>query len=172
MSSQSLSAYAFGLPFFVLIKVLAPGFYARGDMSTPVRVGMATLGVNLCLNLLLYRPLQHVGPPLATSLASLVNAGVLAVLLLRRGYLRPDRRVLSRLLRMALAATAMAAALALLAHGPFAGLEERHGAVRIAELGALVLFGMTFYALALQMLGVLDLRSLRAGLSRRLRRRG
>ena len=140
-------------------------------MTTPVRVGMATLGVNLCLNLLLYRPLQHVGPPLATSLASLVNAAVLAVLLLRRGYLRPDRRALSRLLRMGLAAAAMAAALFVLAHGPFVGLERRHGIARIAELGVLVLFGMAVYALGLQLLGVLELRTLRAGLSRRLMRR-
>ncbi len=175
LSAQSLAAYACGLPFFVLIKVLAPGFYARGDMTTPVRIGMATLGINLCLNLVLYRPLQHVGPPLATSLASLANAAILAAMLLRRGYLRPDRAMLSRLLRMGLAAAAMAGALALLAQGPFAGLERRHGLARVAMLGALVLVGMSAYALALQGLGVLDLRGLGARfgarLARRLRRR-
>ncbi len=170
LSAQSLTAYAFGLPFFVLIKVLAPGFYARGDMSTPVRIGMATLAINLGLNLLLYRPLQHVGPPLATSLASLANAAILAAMLLRRGLLRPDRAMLSRLLRMALAAAAMAAVLALLAHGPFAGLERRHGLARILSLGALVGTGMAAYALALQVLGVMDLRRVASRLARRLRR--
>ena len=171
LSSQSLVAYAFGLPFFVLIKVLAPGFYARGDMSTPVRIGMATLGINLCLNLALMRPLQHVGPPLATSLASLANAALLAAMLRRRGILRPDRAMLSRLLRMALAAVAMAAVLAVLAHGPFAGLQRRHGLVRVLSLGVLVGAGIASYALALQALGVLDLRDLGSRLIRRLRRR-
>ena len=171
LSAQSLAGYALGLPFFVLIKVLAPGFYARGDMSTPVRIGMATLGINLCLNLALMRPLQHVGPPLATSLASLVNASILAVLLLRRGYLQPDRAMLSRLLRMGLAAAAMAAALALLAHGPFAGLERQRGLLRVAGLGLLVATGMAAYGLALQALGVMDVRTLWPKLARRMRRR-
>ncbi len=132
---------------------------------------MATLGINLCLNLALMRPLQHVGPPLATSLASLANAALLAAMLRRRGILRPDRAMLSRLLRMALAAVAMAAVLALLAHGPFAGLERRHGLVRVLSLGALVGAGTASYTLALQALGVLDLRDLGSRLVRRLRRR-
>ena len=171
LSAQSLAAYAVGLPFFVLVKVLVPGFYARGDMGTPVRIGMATLGLNLCLNLALMRPLLHVGPPLATSLASLANAAILTATLLRRGYLRPDRVMLSRLLRMALAAAMMAAVLALLAHGPFAGLERRHGLMRIVELGLLVATGVAAYALALQLLGVLDLARLGSRVVRRLRRR-
>ena len=171
LSAQSLTAYAFGLPFFVLIKVLAPGFFARGDMVTPVRIGMATLAVNLCLNLALMRPLQHVGPPLATSLASLVNAAVLTTLLLRRGFLQPDRRMLSRLLRMGVAAAAMAAVLALLSHGPLSGLEQRHGLFRISLLGLLVATGMLTYALCLQLLGVVEMRGLPAKLATRLRRR-
>ena len=171
LSSQSLTAYAFGLPFFVLLKVLAPGFFARGDTVTPVRVGMATLGFNLCLNLALMHPLQHVGPPLATSLASLINAAVLGVLLLRRGFLRPDRRMVSRLLRMGLASLAMAIVLVLLSHGPLGGLERRHGIVRIVELGLLVASGMLTYAIGLQLLGVMDLRGVPAKVSARLRRR-
>ncbi len=171
LSSQSLTAYAFGLPFFVLIKVLAPGFFARGDTVTPVRVGMATLGVNLCLNLLLMRPLQHVGPPLATSLASAINATVLALLLFRRGLLRPDRPMLFRLARMGLAAGAMAVLLALLSHGAFRDLPQRRGLVRTAELGALIACGMLTYALLLQVLGVIDVRTLPGRIAARLRRR-
>ncbi len=171
LSSQSLTAYAFGLPFFVLIKVLAPGFFARGDTATPVRVGMATLGVNLCLNLALMRPLQHVGPPLATSLASAINAVVLALLLFRRGFLQPDRSMLSRLARMAVAAGVMAVLLAWLSHGVFHDLPQRHGLVRVAELGTLTGCGMLTYGLLLQVLGVIDLRTLPGRLAARLRRR-
>ena len=171
LSAQSLAAYAFGLPFFVLIKVLAPGFFARGDMSTPVRVGMATLGVNLCLNLLLMHPLQHVGPPLATSLASAINAMVLMALLLRRGYLQPDRIMISRLLRMAMASVGMAAVLAMLSHSALAGLERWHGLYRICGLLLLVGVGMTSYAVLLQLLGVFDIRRLPGRLRQRLQRK-
>ena len=62
LSSQSLAAYALGLPFFVLVKVLAPAFFARGDTTTPVRIGMITLVLNFALNLALMIPLQHIGP--------------------------------------------------------------------------------------------------------------
>ncbi len=62
LSAQSLAAYSSGLPAFVLVKVLAPGFFARGDTSTPVRVGMFVLLLNFCLNLALMGPLKHVGP--------------------------------------------------------------------------------------------------------------
>ena len=171
LSAQSLTGYAFGLPFFVLIKVLAPGFFARGDMSTPVRIGMATLGVNLCLNLALMHPLQHVGPPLATSLASMINALALMVVLLRRGYLQPDRVMLSRLLRMGLASVAMAAVLALVSHTLLSGLERWHGLERIAGLLLLVTIGMVVYATLLQLLGIFDVRQLAAKLKRRLQRR-
>ncbi len=75
LASQSLAAYALGLPFFVLVKVLAPAFFARGDTATPVRIGMITLVLNFALNLALFIPLQHVGPALATSLAAIFNVG-------------------------------------------------------------------------------------------------
>ena len=50
LASQSLAAYALGLPFFVLVKVLAPAFFARGDTTTPVRIAMITLVLNFALN--------------------------------------------------------------------------------------------------------------------------
>ncbi len=43
LSAQSLAAYAVGLPAFVLVKVLAPGFFARGDTATPVKIGVAAV---------------------------------------------------------------------------------------------------------------------------------
>ena len=70
LSSQSLAAYALGLPAFVLVKVLAPGFFARGDTATPVKIGVAAVALNLALNVAFMVPLQHIGPALATSLAA------------------------------------------------------------------------------------------------------
>ncbi len=100
LASQSLAAYALGLPFFVLVKVLAPAFFARGDTSMPVRIGMLTLVLNFALNLALFLPLQHVGPALATSLAAVFNVAGLALMLHRRGFLRADAQLVRRLPRI------------------------------------------------------------------------
>ncbi|MCQ8240897.1 murein biosynthesis integral membrane protein MurJ [Rhizosaccharibacter radicis] len=171
LSGQSLAAYALGLPFFVLVKVLTPGFFARGDTSTPVRIGMATLALNLTLNLMLMRPLHHVGPPLASSLAAAANAAVLAFLLFRRGYLRPDRRMLSRLARMGAAAAIMAAAVGTAQRMLLPDIAQLAGLHRLALLGTLILAGMTAYALALQAMGVIRLSTVRDAVARRLKRR-
>lgn len=77
MSSYSLMAYSFGLLGFILVKVLAPAFYARKDMKTPVRIAVIALVTNIVLNLALIGPLAHSGLALATSLSALLNAGLL-----------------------------------------------------------------------------------------------
>ena len=83
MASFSLQAYSFGLLAFMLVKVLAPGYYARKDMATPVKVGIVAMVANMVLNLALVLPLYfvwnigHVGLALATSLAAWLNAGLL-----------------------------------------------------------------------------------------------
>ena len=83
MSTLSLRAYAVGLLAFMLIKVLAPGYFARQDMKTPVRIGVIALVSNMVLNILLAVPLHiywgvgHVGLALATSLSAILNAAML-----------------------------------------------------------------------------------------------
>ncbi len=77
MSARSLRAYAFGLTAFMLVKVLAPGYFARHDMVTPVRIAVRAMVANMALNLLLVWPLAHAGLALATSLAALLNATLL-----------------------------------------------------------------------------------------------
>jgi putative peptidoglycan lipid II flippase len=155
LSAQSLSAYAVGLPAFVLIKVLGPGFFARGDMVTPVRVGMGILGLNVALSLALMVPLKHVGPPLATSLAMTANMAILLVLLLRRGYLVPDALLYSRVVRMGVAAVVMTLALwgTRVVLVPSAGV-----AVSIPVLAALVAVGLLSYGGAAAGLGLGGLR--------------
>ena len=103
-----LRAYTLGLGAFMLVKVLAPGFYAREDMRTPVRVGIIAMVSNMALNVAFVFPLMtmfnmgHVGLALATSVTAWLNAGLLyrglrreAVLLqqcLSSGYCRLDSR--------------------------------------------------------------------------------
>lgn len=89
MAALSLQAYSVGLLAFILIKVLAPGFYARQDTKTPVKVGLVAVMANLVLSLSLVWSLAHVGLALATALAAWVNAGLLYRELRRQGHYQP-----------------------------------------------------------------------------------
>ncbi|MGI9435297.1 MAG: murein biosynthesis integral membrane protein MurJ [Geminicoccaceae bacterium] len=109
-TSAALSAYAFGLPAYVLIKVLAPGFFAREDTKTPVQIAVACLVANILFVLVLIGPLQHVGIALATVLSSWLNACLLGTLLYRRGLFHVDQRLRQRLPRILLSSLVMAAA--------------------------------------------------------------
>ena len=166
LSAQSLAAYALGLPFFVLVKVLAPAFFARGDTATPVRIGMITLVLNFALNLALMIPLQHVGPALATSLAAIFNVGALTVVLYRRRFLVADARLRQRLPRIGMAAVAMAATLWLVQRDLFDPAAMSHG-VRWIALAALVGGGCAVYGIAGLALGAFDARDLVGRIRRR-----
>ena len=98
-TGAALEAYAYGLPAYVLIKALAPGFFAREDTKTPVIISSCCMVLNLVLNLILMGPFLHVGIAMATAISSWVNAGVMAFVLHRRGHLVLDARLKSRFLR-------------------------------------------------------------------------
>lgn len=95
MVTLSLRAYGAGLIAFMLIKVLAPGYYARQDIKTPVRIGVIALVTNMGLNIAFAVPLHlyfgigHVGLALATSVAAFLNAGLLFSGLKKRQIYRP-----------------------------------------------------------------------------------
>ncbi|HVJ51412.1 MAG TPA: murein biosynthesis integral membrane protein MurJ [Aliidongia sp.] len=111
-TASALTAYAAGLPAFVLVKVLVPAFYARHDTRTPVRVGVVSLIVNIALIFALAGPFHHVGNAIATSVAGWINMLSLAWLLHRRRHLALDARSRRRLPRIAASAIAMALVLA------------------------------------------------------------
>ena len=77
MAAMSLQAYSLGLIFMMLIKVLAPGYYARQDTKTPVKIGIIAMSANMIFNLILVWPLGHVGLALATSMSAALNAFLL-----------------------------------------------------------------------------------------------
>jgi len=77
-AAGSLRAYTLGLLAFMAIKIFAPGFYARQDTRTPVRIGIIAMTANMAMNLGFFLAgLAHVGLALATSLAAFLNAGLL-----------------------------------------------------------------------------------------------
>jgi putative peptidoglycan lipid II flippase len=89
MTQQAIQAYAVGLPALIAIKVLAPGFFARQNIRTPVLIALLALVTTQLLNLVLVPWLAHAGLALATSLAALLNAGLLMAGLLRARTWRP-----------------------------------------------------------------------------------
>ena len=90
-ASLSLMAYAVGLPAFILVKVLVPGFTARQDMKTPVRIGVLAVAANMLMSVTLVFFFQHAGLALATSLAAFLNAGLLFRALRKEGIFKPQR---------------------------------------------------------------------------------
>ncbi len=169
-SAEALVAYAAGLPAFVLVKVLVPAFFARGDTSRPVRIGLAAVALNLVLNLALMRPLQHLGPPVASSVAAWANVVALAGLLHRRGYFRIDAPLARRLPRMLAAAGVMVAALWAMQHSVYVALDTGGGhGLRWLGLALLVTGGMLAYGLAGQALGAFSIGEVLRRLVRRRR---
>ncbi|MFA5960643.1 MAG: murein biosynthesis integral membrane protein MurJ [Tatlockia sp.] len=88
-TQKSLIALGSGVPAFMMVKVLASGFYARQDIKTPVKVGAISMVVNSILCALLIWPLAHAGLALASALAGYVNCGILWAMLVRRKYFKP-----------------------------------------------------------------------------------
>lgn len=89
-TQKSLIALGSGVPAFMMVKVLASGFYARQDIKTPVKIGALAMVVNSLLCLVLIWSLAHAGLALASALAGYVNCGVLLILLIRRGIYKPS----------------------------------------------------------------------------------
>lgn len=159
-TAKALSVYALGLPAYVLVKALAPAFFAREDTRTPVVVSVAAMIVNVILSLVLMGPYLHVGIAVATVVSAWLNACALAVVLHRRRHLRIDRRLCRRVPRTVLAASVMVAAL-------YAGIEYRHGwladsaAADIVLLIMLVTGGLLIFGLFAQVFGAARLGELR-----------
>ena len=169
----ALSAFSIGLPSYVLVKVLTPGFYARHDTKTPVRLALWSVAVNLLGNLILIPTLGrvglgHVGPPLATALASTINVSALYLALRRRGHFEVDAQLRRRVPRLALAAAIMGAVVYFLA--PYADPWLTRSLVeRALALGVLVGGGCAVYGLACFLTGAFALSDLKSLLKRRAR---
>jgi putative peptidoglycan lipid II flippase len=166
--AAALSAFSIGLPSYVLVKVLTPGYYARGDTRTPVRYAIISVVVNIVGNVILIPTVGVVGPPLATALSSTVNIGMLWRTLRRRGHFETDRQLRRRAPRMGLAALIMGALL-YFAAPHFDPYLTGSLIVRVLGLGILVGAGGAVYAAACFVTGAFSLADLRALLRRRRR---
>ena len=148
MAQRSLIAYSLGLQAFILIKVLAPGFYARQDTRTPVKIGVIAMAANMVLNLALIFPLQHAGLALATSLSAYLNAWLLLRGLRREQAYRPLEGWRRLGVQVGLAVSTMALLLFWLSPDLAGWLEASRGQ-RIAWLVGLIAAGGLSYFIVL-----------------------
>lgn len=159
-TAAALAAYAAGLPAFVLVKVLAPAFFARQDTKTPVKIAIAAMAINLGVTLLLMRPLAHIGVAIALSVAGWTQALTLLFLLARRGHFRLDRRARGNLPRIAAASLGMGAALVAL-RIVLAPTLAGPTLLRLAALFGLIAAGVLIFAGLILAFGVAGWRDLR-----------
>lgn len=152
-SAQALSAYGVGLLGLLAVKVLAPAFYAREQIKTPVKISVVALVVNLVFALLLIQPLAHVGLALAVSLAALVNAGLLLWSLCRQAFYTPVAGWGRLLWQSIISVLFMALLLHWLAGWLLSDWGGAAGSQRVLMLLALVMTGVIVYPAVLWLLG-------------------
>ena len=165
-TATTLAIIVLGLPAYVLVKVLTPGFYARQDTATPVKIAGVVLTVNLLLNFLLIPPFGIAGLASAIAICSWLNCVILYTILHRRGHFRIERWLASRIARQGVAATAMVAALFAIKF-VLAAWFEGDVAHRMAGVVALVGGGLAVYFPLVLLLGGTDTSELKALLRRR-----
>lgn len=152
MTRRALVAYSAGLIGLILVKVLAPGFYARQDIRTPVKIGIATLIATQVMNLAFYRPLGHAGLALAIGLGACLNATLLYHTLRRRRIFLPQGGWARFYLRLVGALLVMGTVI-WFAAGPDASWLSGSVWTRAGRLAMVVLVGAAAYFAALWALG-------------------
>jgi len=166
LTAMTLSIIVLGLPAYVLVKVLTPGFYARQDTATPVKVAVFVLVATVVLNFLLIPPFGIAGLASAIAICSWLNCIVLYVILHRRGHFRIEGWLASRIARQLIAAVAMGSALfgiRMLLSGWFEGSVGH----RLAGVIAIVGGGMAVYFPLVWILGGTDREELKSLVRRR-----
>jgi putative peptidoglycan lipid II flippase len=166
-TARTLAAFSVGLPAYILLKILVPGFHARGDTKTPVRMGMISIAANLIGNLVavFFTDLSYVGIALATAFSAWVNVALLYWQLRKQGHFRADSRFKRTALRLLLPNLIMGAAIFGVARLVDPWLL---GSIleRIAALGALVATAILLYFGAAILLRALPLSDIKRALKR------
>ncbi|MDR3390428.1 MAG: murein biosynthesis integral membrane protein MurJ [Sulfuriferula sp.] len=153
MTRQALMAYSLGLLGLIMVKILAPGFYARQNIKTPVKIALITLTATQLMNLLFVWKLQHAGLALAIGLGACLNAGLLLWKLRSQGIFQPQSGWYAFMSRIGIA-TAMMALVLWWGMGTDADWLQAHFSRRIAHLTILVVLGVATYFVTLRLLGI------------------
>ncbi|MGV8925647.1 MAG: murein biosynthesis integral membrane protein MurJ [Ewingella sp.] len=152
MTQHALVAYSVGLMGLIVVKVLAPGFYSRQDIKTPVKIAIITLASTQVMNLAFIGPLKHAGLSLSIGLAACLNAGLLYWQMRKQDIFQPQPGWRIFLIKLVVAVVVMSAALigmmTLMPAWDVGGM-----AYRLARLLAVVVVGVVAYFGVLGLLG-------------------
>ena len=163
-TALTLAGFAAGLPGYVLIKVLQPGYFARENTKAPMYMAGVTVVVNIVFSLILFPHFKHVGIAIATAIAAWVNVLLLGIGLRREVHM--DAQLKSRLWRIVAASASMGLAIWGLSR-LLDGWVTAGGWLRVLAVALLVVAGVTAYAVFALALKATSLRELRSGFSRR-----
>jgi putative peptidoglycan lipid II flippase len=160
MAAYSLMAYSLGLPAFILIKILASGFYARQDTKTPVRIGIQAMILNMLLNLIFVLLMlnydfiaPHVGLALATTASAYFNAAMLALTLKKDSIFENFETFALPILKILLACCAMSLVILWLSP-PLDSWAQWRWFERVYQLSLLILPGILCYTIMLWIMGL------------------
>lgn len=152
MTQQALVAYSVGLMGLIVVKVLAPGFYSRQDIKTPVRIAIATLIVTQLMNLAFIGPFKHAGLALSIGLGACLNASLLYWQMRKRNIFTPQPGWGAFLVRIVVAVVVMAVALIGVLY-LMPSWSEGAMLVRLLRLSVVVAVGIVAYFATLLLLG-------------------
>nr|WP_074229000.1 murein biosynthesis integral membrane protein MurJ [Pseudomonas aeruginosa] len=152
MTQRALVAYSVGLLGIILVKILAPGFYAQQNIRTPVKIALFTLVSTQLMNLAFIGPLQHAGLALSIGLAACLNAGLLYWQLRKQRLYLPQPGWAKLLVKLVVAVLAMSAVLLATMHW-LPAWEQGAMLERFLRLGLLVVAGLLAYFGMLALLG-------------------
>jgi putative peptidoglycan lipid II flippase len=166
ITAMTLAIIVTGLPAYVLVKVLTPGFYSRQDTATPVKTAGVTLIANILLNFALIPPFGIAGLAAAIAICSWLNCLMLYVILHRRGHFRIEGWLASRIVKQLLAGAAMAGVLWLV-KGQLASFFDGSVGHRLIGVGALIGSGLAVYFPIVWVIGGMGKEDIQALLRRR-----
>ena len=152
MTREALVAYSLGLVGMILVKILAPGFYARQNVVTPVKIGLVTLAATQLMNLAFIGPLKHAGLALAIGLGACLNAALLYRYLRKQQIYSPQPGWPVFVLKVGASVVAMAAALGMVM-APAAVWLAAEWQWKLGSLASLVVLGVAVYGICLLSLG-------------------
>lgn len=170
MTTKAVVAYAVGLPAYVLVKALAPNFFARGDTKTPVKYSIVVLGANLVFSVMLMIPFGHVGIASATTIAAFVSLWQYCRGLKKRGFWMWSKELMIKLMKISGCSIVMALVLELATWGLDAYFGNwLHLSIwpKLALFGCICGLGLIAFGLCAKICGLLNLGEILSHLHRK-----
>lgn len=152
MTQKSLMTFSLGITGFMLIKILGSAFYATQNVKTPVKIGVYAMVFNTLLCLLFIKPFAHAGLALASSLAGMLNAGSLLILLIKKGTYKPSEGWTQFLIQLVIANALLAMSIYFMAD--MVDWMTLSAINRLATMLGMVIFAKVTYVIALYLCGI------------------